>query len=86
MSHNIPAGGAARDYYDEVYGGEDSEPECDCCGGEGFVELEDHPELWADDCLMEANRLVVCPECGGLPTGEEDGSRNAQVTHSKGEK
>lgn len=71
MSHNIPAGGAARAYYDEFYDGGD-EPACDCCGGEGFVELEDHPELWGDDCFTELNRLVACPECSGLPDGAAD--------------
>lgn len=69
MSHNLPAGGAARDYYEEYYGRE--EPDCPCCGGEGLVELQDHPELWDEDCFMEENRLVACPECGGLPTGDE---------------
>lgn len=71
MSHNIPDGGAARDYYDRFYDGDDDEPVCDCCGGEGFVELEDHPELWGEDCFVEENRLVTCPECGGLRTGDE---------------
>lgn len=71
MSHNIPAGGAARDHYDRFYDGDAEEPTCDCCGGEGFVELQDHPELWDEDCFMELNRLVTCPECGGLPTGDE---------------
>ncbi len=39
--------------------------DCECCGGEGHVELQDHSELWGEDCLSEVNRLVVCPECGG---------------------
>lgn len=72
MSHNIPAGGAARDHYDRFYDGDAEEPTCDCCGGEGFVELQDHPELWDEDCFVEENRLVTCPECGGLPTTRED--------------
>jgi hypothetical protein len=59
--------------------GEDDEPECGCCGGEGFVELEDHPELWEDDCLMEMNRLVTCPECGGLPDGAPDNAPEGRI-------
>jgi len=37
--------------------------ECDRCGGEGFIELVDAPELWGEDCLSEENRLIICPGC-----------------------
>ena len=43
----------------------ESSDECECCGGEGFVELQDHPELWSEDFFSEKNKLVTCPECGG---------------------
>jgi hypothetical protein len=38
---------------------------CTECGGDGLVELEDHPELWAEDCFCEPNQAVTCPECHG---------------------
>jgi hypothetical protein len=37
--------------------------ECSRCGGNGFIELVDAPELWGEDCLSEENRLIPCPEC-----------------------
>jgi len=52
----------------KLEGPDDDGPGCACCGDEGLVELEDHPELWGEDCFVEENRLVTCPECGGLPT------------------
>ena len=38
---------------------------CERCGGEAMMELRDCPELWGEDCFVEKNRLVMCPECGG---------------------
>jgi Zn finger protein HypA/HybF involved in hydrogenase expression len=42
-----------------------SEQGCDTCGGEGFVEYLEHPELWDEDCPSLKNHLVICPTCGG---------------------
>jgi hypothetical protein len=36
---------------------------CDCCGGDGVVEYIDHFEVWGEDCPIELNHLVPCPEC-----------------------
>jgi DnaJ-class molecular chaperone len=52
-----------EDDYDDF--GDPQDNYCECCGGDGHVELQDHPELWGEDCFVEMNRLVVCPECGG---------------------
>jgi hypothetical protein len=38
---------------------------CSKCGGEGFVEYDECPELWGEDCPSEINHLETCPECGG---------------------
>ncbi len=45
----------------------DMEPrdECERCGGDGFIELAEAPELWGEDCMSEKNRLVKCPDCDG---------------------
>lgn len=48
--------GDAREYRDAL-------DECGTCAGEGYVELQDHPELWQEDCFVEENRLVRCPDC-----------------------
>lgn len=37
--------------------------ECSRCGGEGFIEYNDAPDLWGEDCPSEVNHLVDCPEC-----------------------
>jgi hypothetical protein len=51
------------DYFDDGMDGKDNS--CPRCGGEGFVELHEAPELWGEDCCAEVNRLVDCPECKG---------------------
>jgi len=38
---------------------------CECCGGDGSVQLSEHPEFWGEDCFCEEDRLVNCPECSG---------------------
>ena len=38
---------------------------CPKCGGEGFVELHDCPELWGQDS-PPANDIAQCPECIGM--------------------
>jgi DnaJ-class molecular chaperone len=43
--------------------------DCDRCGGNGFVEYNDAPEIWGEDCPGEINYLVTCPECGGTGGG-----------------
>jgi hypothetical protein len=43
---------------------DDDEPPCDRCGGDGVVELIDEPDLWAEDCFVEENRLIPCPIAG----------------------
>lgn len=48
---------------------------CDRCGGEGFIEYKEAPEVWGDDFPAEVNHLVVCPLCEGLSaesTTDED--------------
>ena len=40
--------------------------ECGRCGGDGHIELSEAPELWGEDCMMEKNRLVECPDCDGI--------------------
>lgn len=52
-----------EDDYDD-WDGEEHDP-CERCGGEGTLELRDCPELWGEDCFVEKNRLVMCPECNG---------------------
>lgn len=58
-----PAGSVPIDDYPAEYWDDDGDDTCSCCGGDGVVELVDHPELWGEDCLSEINRLVPCPEC-----------------------
>lgn len=38
---------------------------CPDCGGEGFQEYDDCPEVWGEDSPSEGNHLVTCPTCGG---------------------
>jgi hypothetical protein len=38
---------------------------CGRCGGEGFIQLSEAPELWGDDCFMEKDRPVTFPDCRG---------------------
>lgn len=52
----------ADDDYDEC---DDIREACPTCGGEGFVEYMDAPEVWGEDCPSEENHLVDCPNCGG---------------------
>jgi hypothetical protein len=35
------------------------------CGGEGFIEYLECPEVWGEDCPSEVNHLVTCPDCAG---------------------
>lgn len=44
---------------------------CWTSSGEGFFDLEDHPELWGEDCLSEMNRSVVCPNCKGSGNADD---------------
>lgn len=37
--------------------------ECSRCGGDGYVEYSDSPDLWGEDCPSEENHLLPCPEC-----------------------
>ena len=52
------------DWFNSTHDGEGWE--CSRCGGEGFIELVDAPELWGEDCLCEENRLIDCPECAQI--------------------
>jgi hypothetical protein len=59
-----------RGYFDdEGWYGDDcndfGDDRCETCGGEGFVEYIEHPELWGEDCPSLKNHLLTCPECGG---------------------
>lgn len=47
------------------YDGDDEDNRCERCGGEGFIEYNDAPDTWGEDCPSEANHLVSCPDCGG---------------------
>lgn len=47
------------EWFNETHDWED----CPRCGGEGFIELVDAPEMWGEDCLSEENCLIDCPEC-----------------------
>ena len=38
---------------------------CDTCGGQGFIEYFDHPEVWGEDCPSLQNHLLTCPTCRG---------------------
>lgn len=38
---------------------------CPKCGGDGYVDLSECPELWGEDCFCEPDRQVLCPECLG---------------------
>lgn len=38
---------------------------CEYCGGAGYVEYLDHPDLWDEDCPNLKNHLVTCPDCEG---------------------
>ena len=51
--------GAALAWSDEL--GDDEEPCCLICGGEGTVDGSDNPD-WDED---EYGELVDCPSCGG---------------------
>ena len=56
------------DYDDDdwLHGDDFGDNRCDHCGGEGFLEYSDHPELWGEDCPSEVNHLETCPTCGGM--------------------
>ncbi len=50
----------------DAFDGEGSyDDTCEKCGGEGFVELHDHPEMWGEDSCSEENQLLTCPRCKG---------------------
>ena len=40
--------------------------ECSRCGGDGFVEYIESPDLWGEDCPSEVNHLLPCPECAEI--------------------
>ena len=52
----------------DSFDGEDEDNRCERCCGEGFVEYNDAPDTWGEDCPSEVNHLVTCPDCRG--TGE----------------
>lgn len=45
--------------------------ECDQCGGDGYVEYNDAPETWGEDCPSQRNHLVACPGCAGAQRDRE---------------
>lgn len=47
-----------QDYFDPL------EDECPRCGGDGYVDVDDAPELWLED-LSPGHDLVRCPDCKG---------------------
>ena len=55
-----------RDFHDEDL----DDDSCHRCGGEGFVEYNDAPEAWGEDCPSEMNHLVTCPICLGRGTAQ----------------
>jgi len=46
---------------------------CSRCGGQGYVEYNEAPESWGEDCPSEPNHLIDCPECGGTGANERRG-------------
>ena len=45
-----------------------ADPECPRCGGNGSIMLsEAGPSVWGEDTFCDVDRLIVCPECRGMP-------------------